>query len=932
MESTHGELRARLANGLRGNDADRFALIDEMTATEVAPIAHGADPVAGVAGHRRTRQHLIDIIFFEHRDQAFVQQGAAWHQYLIGCRIAHVLQHHTAENTITQRHHDLAAFHQRGLHDALGRAAVHRGDHQILADVHQAARQVTGVRGLEGGVGQAFARAVRGNKVLQHVQAFAEVRRNRRLDDRAVRLGHQAAHAGELADLGGAAARARVGHHEDRVERVLHDLVTLGIRDLFLAKLVHHGLGDLLGGARPDVHHLVVALAVGQQAGGILALDRLHLGLGLGNDAGLLGRRHHVVHADRNTGARRIGEAGIHQLVGENHRGLEADAAVAGIDQLGNRLLLEIAIDELERQALGQDLGQQRPADSRIIQLVGLGVGAIRLELYLADAHLDVRIERYLARLIGAMHFGNIGKRLALALVVDARTGHVIKTQHDVLRRHDDRVTVGRRQHVVRGHHQGAGFQLRFERQRDVHRHLVAVEVGVVRRAHQRMQLDGLAFDQHRLECLDAEAMQGRRAVEHHRMFADHFFQDVPDFRAGLLDHLLGELDGGGQALGFELGENERFEQLERHFLRQAALVQLEGRADHNDRTAGVVDALAEQVLAEAALLALDHVGQRLQLALVGAGDRLAAPAVVEQRVHGFLQHALFITHDDIGRIQVEQTLETVVAVDDAAIKIVQVRGRKAAAIERHQRTQLRRQHRQDFEHHPFRLVAGMQERLNHLEALGKFLDLGFRGSAGQLLAQLGRLFLKVDGLEQVAHCFRAHARVEFIAILFDGVEIGLFAEQRAALKRRHARIDDHVGLEIEHALDVAQCHVENQAHARRQRLEEPDVRHRRGQLDVAHALAAHLGERHFDAALLADHAAVLQALVLAAQALVVLDRPEDLGAEQAIALRLEGTIVDGLRLFDLTKRPGTNLFRRRQTNTDGIEIFALASLLEEVK
>ncbi len=57
------------------------------------------------------------------------------------------------------------------------------------------------------------------------------------------------------------------------------------------------------------------------------------------------------------------------------------------------------------------------------------------------------------------------------------------------------------------------------------------------------------------------------------------------------------------------------------------------------------------------------------------------------------------------------------------------------------------------------------------------------------------------------------------------------------------------------------------------QRLQEPDVRGRRSQFDVAHALAAHLGERDFDAALLADHATVLQALVLAAQALVVLDR-----------------------------------------------------------
>jgi hypothetical protein len=42
--------------------------------------------------------------------------------------------------------------------------------------------------------------------------------------------------------------------------------------------------------------------------------------------------------------------------------------------------------------------------------------------------------------------------------------------------------------------------------------------------------------------------------------------------------------------------------------LGQAALVQLELRADHDDRTAGVVDALAQQVLAEPALLALEHV------------------------------------------------------------------------------------------------------------------------------------------------------------------------------------------------------------------------------------------------------------------------------------------------------------------------------------
>jgi hypothetical protein len=77
-------------------------------------------------------------------------------------------------------------------------------------------------------------------------------------------------------------------------------------------------------------------------------------------------------------------------------------------------------------------------------------------------------------------------------------------------------------------------------------------------------------------------------------------------------------------------------------------------------------------------------------------------------------------------------------------------------------------------------------------------------------------------------------------------------------------------------------------------------VSDRRGELDVAHALAPHARQRHFNAALLAGHAAILDALVLAAQALVILDRPEDAGAEQAVALRLERAVVDRLRLLDL--------------------------------
>jgi hypothetical protein len=58
----------------------------------------------------------------------------------------------------------------------------------------------------------------------------------------------------------------------------------------------------------------------------------------------------------------------------------------------------------------------------------------------------------------------------------------------------------------------------------------------------------------------------------------------------------------------------------------------------------------------------------------------------------------------------------------------------------------------------------------------------------------------------------------------------------------------------------------------------------------MSHALATYLGESNFYAALLADNTTVLEALVLAAQAFIILDGAEDLGTEQTIPLGLEGS------------------------------------------
>src|SRR5690606_25522342 len=116
-------------------------------------------------------------------------------------------------------------------------------------------------------------------------------------------------------------------------------------------------------------------------------------------------------------------------------------------------------------------------------------------------------------------------------------------------------------------------------------------------------------------------------------------FEDIPHLVVLALQHLLRGLDRVGVTELLEPADDEGLVQLERDLLGETALMELEPRTDDDDRTGRVVDALAEQVFAEAALLTLDHVGERLERAIRAAEDRPLAAVVVEQRVDRLLQH-----------------------------------------------------------------------------------------------------------------------------------------------------------------------------------------------------------------------------------------------------------------------------------------------------
>ena len=450
---------------------------------------------------------------------------------------------------------------------------------------------------------------------------------------------------------------------------------------------------------------------------------------------------------------------------------------------------------------------------------------------------------------------------------------------------------------------------------------------------------------------------------------------------------------------------HERLEQLQRHLLGQAALVQLELRADHDDRTAGVVDALAEQVLPEPALLALEQVRQRLQRPVARAGHRTAATAVVEQRVDRLLQHPLLVVDDDLGRAEVDQSLEPVVAVDHPAVQVVEVGGGEPATVELDHRAQVRRDHRHAVEHHALRGVGGVEERGHHPQplerpdlllalagadrlaqrlGLGLEVEVGDQGLQGlsahaalEVLAEpvaqlavehlVGDQLLDVELAEGVHHLVEAvdlalgavaqlaHLALAALAdlapdvalgalglelgqvgleLLGPGVDVGVPAllqggllgadlgleGRQVAVPGLGVDLGDQVGREVDDLLEVLRGQVEQVAQPGRHALEVPDVGDRRGQLDVAHPLTAHLGPGDLDATALADDALEADPLVLAAVALPVPGGTEDLLAEQAVLLRLESPVVDGLGLLDLAVGPLADVVSGGQADTQLVE------------
>src|SRR3954467_3715710 len=112
VERTHRQLGAGLADRLRCDDADRFAVVDRRAARQIAAVALAADAVDELAGQRGADLHFLDAGLLDGVDMALFHQRAALDHDLVAHWIAQILARGAAENTRCQR-----GNHRAGIED-----------------------------------------------------------------------------------------------------------------------------------------------------------------------------------------------------------------------------------------------------------------------------------------------------------------------------------------------------------------------------------------------------------------------------------------------------------------------------------------------------------------------------------------------------------------------------------------------------------------------------------------------------------------------------------------------------------------------------------------------------------------------------------------------------------------------------------------------
>ena len=202
MEGAHCQLRAGFADGLGGNDAHRLSHFSHDTAGKVYAIAFLANTTLGFTGQHRAEFDPFDACIVNCAGVCLVNNLTGLAKVFVRVhRIDDVLSGYPANQAILELDDLVLALIDSQAPDTVSGSAVQLPDDNVLGHIHQFPGQVSGVGGLERGVGQALSRTMRRDEVVQHRQPLAEIGQDWFFNNIPRRLGHKTTQAGQLANL-----------------------------------------------------------------------------------------------------------------------------------------------------------------------------------------------------------------------------------------------------------------------------------------------------------------------------------------------------------------------------------------------------------------------------------------------------------------------------------------------------------------------------------------------------------------------------------------------------------------------------------------------------------------------------------------------------------------------------------------------------------
>ena len=137
VERTHGELRARLTDGLSADDTDGLSDVHLVPAAEVSAVTHHAYAATVLAGQDRANQHALDTGRFDAGHTGLVDLLVGFDERFVGDGIGDVLERNSTENALAERRNDLAALFELADPNAVECLAVVVGDDGVLRHIDE---------------------------------------------------------------------------------------------------------------------------------------------------------------------------------------------------------------------------------------------------------------------------------------------------------------------------------------------------------------------------------------------------------------------------------------------------------------------------------------------------------------------------------------------------------------------------------------------------------------------------------------------------------------------------------------------------------------------------------------------------------------------------------------------------------------------------